>query len=538
MAWVRNSYNKVRAILDLDGYRIPIHNATVTFELNGIPTAAVSLAVGRNTTTGAASPVHRAAAAAKMRDMVPAKIYVTIDGTTSDGTVRLLAPSGEFIFFDGYVSGMSPGFNGNAADVTLTLVHWLTLLDEGSAFSRSTHPASPADYSFGALMPTDGAGVESKGVSDLSQPTAFVTAETVGKDFWAKALLPWFKKMADRDGIAINERNFKPTTTSDRVKKALNRMSPKSPYSKPLSFRVVPDADLAATIAEDVADASNNAAFFGNQTFWNVLVGNFAPSYAFAVVPRVEDAMVVPYIAGYAGNKDKKDYLAVVRAGEYNSGRMHSAVRRTLRAVGILSGTTTRTNLDLVESGGRLGIGGFYDTGRDGLTLITNGPPWMSRLIMPTSAAAKAAGAAGEPKATAVDPRAAKSTKKPDAEAKRQDRVVKPLLDAYAKARFADEVFRGRQIPIAGAFRWDIAPGSLVAVEGTSELFLAADALDTTYYGIVARATHSISSEPPEAASGFHLISLRYADENADSKVALDSHPFYNDAFPGAPMRG
>lgn len=545
MADARYSYNRVRAVIDIAGVRIPIINAIADFELNGIPRCAVSLAVGRSTNTGDAAVIHQAGIAAALRELVPAQIYCQIDEVVSDASVRSLVPDGEFLFFDGLVAGMSPSFSG-AADVTLVLTHWLALLNEGSAFSRSTHPASPYDYSFGAIMPAGGSGAtgggfkhELRNMTDISQPTEIVTTAAVSADLWGKAILPWFKSLADRDSFVINERNVAVLDIKGRVNAALNRMSPKSLYGRPLAVAIPPDIELAASIAADIANSSQNPAFYGNQTFWNVLVGNFVPNYSFAVIARPSDTLVVPYIAGYAGPskptaKGKIDYVPVIRSGEYNSCRLHVENNRTLRAMGIRSRTVSTTGGEFTH--GKLGIGGFYDSKRNGLIQIADGPGWMTQLIVPVSP--DSAGAGGEIKSTAMRPKVALSSAKAKQLRGRAAAVVKPLLDAYAKARYANEVFRSRQIPIAGPFRWDIAPGSLVAIEGSGELFLPGDAFDTTYIGSVARATFSISCDPAEAGAGFHVVSVRFTDENADSAIAIKSHPFYRDTFAGAPMEG
>lgn len=550
MPEARFTYNRVRAVLELGGVRVPLINAIANWPLNGIPNATASIAIGRSTETGLAAAIHHASIATSLREMVPAKIYATIEVATTDDGIRVLVPDEPFLFFDGLVSGVATS-TGGAADVTLSLVHWLALLAEGSAFSRSSHPSNPADYSFGALMPTDDTGFKTRDLSDLSQPRAFVTADTLGRDFWGEALLPWFKKMAERDGLQVRERNIRPSGTADRVLSALNRMSPESVFGRKLALSVPPDVDLAASIAEDVARATSDASFFGNQTFWDVLVGNFAPSYGFAVVPRPDDALVVPYIAGYAGpekptsDRDaeavdgKVEYLPTIRAGEYNAGRFTDSLKRTLKAVGIRTGISTLAGANLAAGPSRLGMGGYYDSEREGLTMITHGPPWMTRLTVSDQMAAKAAaGAGGEPKSTAMRPRAGKKGNKAEEVAKRQDDVVKPMLEAYAKARFADEVFKGRQLPIAGPFRWDISPGSLVAVEGMTELFTRGDAFDTTYYGTVAQVTHSLMCDQADAGTGFHLVSVRYADENANSKISIPGHPFYKETFSAASMRG
>lgn len=534
----------------IDPVEFPISRVTTDWELNTIPRAVCLVAMGRNASDGLTpSPMH-SFLAGQFIETLPARIYATVQlDDVSDADISTLGiPDGEFLLFAGQVAAISPTF-GVEAYATITLTHWLSILDEGSAFSRSSHPDNPADYTFGTLCTNEQAGLLA--YTPLALPSRIITSSTLSRDLWGKALLPWFDDIARRDTIAVRERGVTVRETNTRVRAALALLDSASEYGLPLSLRTAVDIDAADAIRDYIGRICNEHASTLKQSFWDIITGLMAPSFMFSVVPRISDALIAPIAIGYRGPASdtkapagKTLYLPTIRAGEYDAGSPSVDNRRPLRAVGVLTAIGTDSGVDLKEDrGGNLGAGGWYDTKKDGIIQIVRGLPWMSSIVAPDRAMADTSGIRG-PIATGVAPRAAdKRSKGKNAASNRaardarQKTVLKPMLNAYAKWLFARDVVSRRQFPLSGPFRLDISPGSLVAVEGGVEAHIgASDALGGVYYGVAARVSLSLDADTGSAGMGIHLIATRSYGENFSDNVTIDEHPFYKDTFSAAPL--
>jgi len=534
----------------IDPIEFPISRVTTDWELNAIPRAVCLVAMGRLASDGETqSPMH-SLIASQLIETLPARIYATVQLVdVSDADISSLGiPDGEFLFFAGQVAAVSPTF-GAEAYATITLTHWLTILDEGSAFSRSSHPDNPADYTFGSLCISEAAGLQA--YTPLALPERIITASTLTKDLWGSALLPWFEDIAKRDTIAVRERQLQPRETNPRVLAVLKLLNSESEYGLPLSLRPAIDVDMAAAIRDYISRICEDHATFLKQSFWDIITGLMSPSFMFSVVPRISDALISPIAIGYRGPaadvtapEGKTLYLPTIRAGEYDAGSPAVDNRRPLRAVGVLTAMGTDSGVDLKEDrGGNLGAGGWYDTKKDGIIQIVRGLPWMSSIVAPDRAVADTSGIRG-PIATGIAPRAADKRVKGNnaasnrvAHEERQTTILKPMLNAYAKWLFARDVVSRRQFPLSGPFRLDIAPGSLVAVEGGVEAHIgASDALGGVYYGVAARVSLSLDADTGTAGAGIHLIATRSYGENFSDNVTIDEHPLYHDTFCAAPL--
>jgi hypothetical protein len=116
---------------------------------------------------------------------------------------------------------------------------------------------------------------------------------------------------------------------------------------------------------------------------------------------------------------------------------------------------------------------------------------------------------------------------------------AKVLWDEYAKAIYLYEVFKTRKGTVTGKIRFDIAPGSSVALVTTEEKFIKQSGInlgEQTLYGIVTNVTIMIDSEAVQGYTGFEISYLRDEFENRDKNLTTDAHPLWSTSWPGAPL--
>jgi hypothetical protein len=490
--------------------------------------------------TNAPSPVHLQAQT--LREELPAEIWVDLsrrDASDADAFAALAIPAGPVRIFNGFTSGV--GFHsGDGIRFTVGLNHWLTRLNEASALNRSSHPMTPAFFAAGALnerLPATGVGAEITSVyNDL------LDLGGIQHDLWGQALLPLLATLAREGGPWLDDPALPAGLGGPNVDvlAALALLAPgASPWSLPLALDPALEEfqGLAGHISDYLLGAlshrNNDGPALAHSTHWDLVAGRIASDFSFAVVPRVEDALVVPYVPG------QRSPFLTIGADQYRPLQMAVATPRWLRAFGILPPVTSATGFDTVPDGGEgrtLGIGGFYDAGRDGTVLLAPAPGWLSTFVTGDVFGQRAAGGDGQAIRTATSPAAGTPT---EARARKRAAAgpMRRILDRYARLRYAENVLQGRTGSITGALRLDVAPGTTVAVEVAPERRLGADdALAVPFYGTVLRHSIAIDAEAPGAGSTLLLGAIRNAAENEEDATSIDFHPLYTHAFVGAPL--
>lgn len=525
---------------------LDIHAAVIAFELNAIPRAEFQIAAGRDADVGDVSPAHTLADL--LRAETPLQLILDANHIAAAafglaGRERL--PAGESVIFDGYVSGVSTTQMADGLGIVLHGTHWLADMAHASALSQNSHPSNPAAFSYRAAHEFEGAGASSF-TPFLQQGQ--ITAATLATDFWESGLLPWLREVCNSDAINIEELTFlgsAPDGTAAALS-ALDRFTTKSGNYVPLQLRMG-DTD-AASVAEAIWNDTQDETYesFATTTIWDKIVQGFAPKYMFAVVPRVHDALIVPYVPGL-----RRTWKHVVRATDYSPIRVISPRERALRGVGVFSGVTLRTGADGHEPGtdgtplSRLGIGGWYQPpGADrGMVLFREAPSWVSRIAAADRYVDWGSGAGKYPVGSAVHPTggiAAGSAKPPSPAALRTS--AKYMLDRYAAALYAYEQLRGRQADVVCRPRFDIAPGSTVRVKRHGDKFvkeaLGGQQDDTAedLIGDVVRVTHHISREPPKFETVLTLSHIRTQSEQDTPGVGVDEHPLWEQSWTGAAL--
>jgi hypothetical protein len=515
----------------VDGETLNASHFMASFEMNAIPRAWVRVAVGREVQSLSPAKIHEIAN--DLNFMKPVEVRMKM--TSLGGTDPEDWP-GEFRIFDGFATGIVWERSHSGASFVLNLTHWLQELNFSSSLSPTSHPNNPFDFAFDAAYPLLGGGEGGGGLSiNPMTNTQISVAEAITTNFWEDGLKPWFLDLSMVDTInpeIIAEKGGPPP--NDGAKEALEKIvSVAGNCGAPLALdpKEADTEALIEAVANDIAEETYNTFF--NYTFWDKLIGQFAPSYKFAIVPRVEDALVVPFAAGL-----QEEHIEI-KADEYNYARLQGELLRPLRACGVMSGARAWFGgwlpADGVPNFNRLGVGGWFEsTAPKGMIMLKDAPKWIASAVIPSTYVGDVSGADGGTKATALHPEAGKKATK--AKPKEIIEKQKSILDAYAHALYVEEILRHRQGSLSGKLRFDICPGSTVKVEGGSDEFIPGDATGDPIFASVLSVTIELDSENAKAGTSFQLAHLRSEKENERKETSVERHPIWKDKFPGCAL--
>ena len=523
---------KVAAKLVIDGMEFECVRANVAYQLNTIPYAMFMVAVGRGKRRLTPAAIHKT----KFTIQAPVELYVSLTPMASGGDGEPdTFPAGGFRLFQGYLTGVSWNKSRQHEHAILHARHWLLDMDYSSALSDMSHPLNPSQFSFRAAHDIPGAGGASWTVFTEK---GLVTAETLKSDFWKDGLHPWLQSLTEEDLINNLDMTWLGEVhNNSTAARALARFTTDKGNYVPLAMNMhgADPVSLADAIWNDVQAETYDSLV--NTTLWGKLVGDFASRYMFAVVPRVEDAIVVPFVPGLQKIWNPQNRLATIMAKDYALVGANVQLMRMLRAVGVFSGLNSRTGADNAEPTGdpiTLGIGGLYHSTsfEDGMLMLKQGPRWLSNIIAADRYSAGSAGAGVDVIGNAMFPGAGNDNGplKPK-DLKRQS---KDMMDSFAKALYVYEQLRLRQLELSGKFRLDIAPGSTVSIEVAGDRFIEKDVLTKMLVGDVTRVTYLIDSETPRIATDFNLAHIRTVDENKLEDFSMETPPFWTEGWAGA----
>jgi hypothetical protein len=522
-----------RIRLVVDGQEMPCVRCNVDYELNAIPQASATLAVGRDF-KNQPSPVHTLIE--NFVNRAPCQIYITPNALGQSGSSAMqggdLGLSGDEVrIFDGFVTAAGFSRSRGNAQFTIQMEHWLSEMAFSSVFSKSSHPSNIGDFSYGAISPVDDSGAN---FYSYSLADKYVNGSTIESDFWGDAVKQFLTKLCNRDNFfaRVPGGAVEPGGKNDQALAALNRFG--GPYQQKLGLDLKTDADITNSIRIQVASSVSHASQIAHQTLWDMLIGMFCSQFLFSIVPRVEDAIAAPFMAGY-----REQYLTITTNEETQVEWMRG-LGRPLRAVGIMAFASASTGALKSGQGAppAVGVGGYFEPDPDskGVIIVKQGPDWTARLYSPSLYASASAGAKGNAIGTAVQPGGPKVNDVPGDVKKRLTDAINPFLKKYAQAHYALEKLRTRQAVCSGPFRLDIAPGSVLKIENEAEQHIGGDAFAAPFYAHVARVSIAVDGEQPMIGTSFHLSHIRSEKENGDDKTSIKAHPLYKETFKGCPL--
>jgi hypothetical protein len=530
----------------LTPYILDIVNASVSWGLNTIPRARITVAAGRELKSLQPSNIHNLVDYLKMQ--LPFQLYmVAQEKGNSYGIPVEQWPANQqpFLIFDGYTAnaGFAKSMSGDV-NYTLTLTHWLTNMNFSSCLSRTTNTFNPAQFAKSAAI-RGGFGVTNSFVASTLGNTFFTTAN-IRQDFWGSALLPWLQRVCTQDILTdskdpllqnpAGKLNYEATRALQLFEPIVRNGVPTYIYGVPLSLDV--NAPLAGSIITAISAniSKTTGEAMASTTLWDKLVGNmgFAGSYLFSVVPLVRSALVVPFQPGL------RAVWQTIYAQEYDSIGLEGDTPRALRGVRIFGGFGDSYGL----GGARVGtaadqtsIGGAYTNPNmtDGMIRYFNAVSWMSSIVSPNvygTQAMQPAGVIGN----ALFPGNGQPLVGPRPGLVRQQ--VQPLLNQFAQAVYVNEVLQDRSGVIKSKLRFDIGPGSSVQIMINEEPFVdRALGLGgrNSLFGSVRSLTHYFDAESADAYTVFDIGWLRSPLENTQDGTSVIGHPLWQNQWVGSP---
>lgn len=541
-------------LLEVNGKCYRCADVNLNFQLNAIPNARITLAVGREARTIVPAQVHKSgtdlASFSKARilffpqgewdgnDNVPHQV-------PGDGRWTVAGPQ---CIFEGYVTGVGFRKNRGVVRAGVNLIHWLADLNFSSALSAESHPSNPSKFNWRAIQ---GANHD----PDIDK-ILFFTSDSVGrrvlfdlanikKDFYGISLHGLFCHLSrmqqlnnfstiNCDAIAKDSNNSALAALA-RIEKDTDDKcdlpgkdcdeGAKSPWHVPL--QLITGTTMDGLVAESIGKYCKREQFesYQTSTIWDKLL-TFGSEFYFDVVPKIATAQIVPSSVGQRKTWDKildiNDIVYLDTSG---------LVPRPLRAVGVIAAGLTSNNGYFSPSIPINTCGGCWGpAGAVGQVIYKPAPNWLE--MVP--------GLAHSPKESASKSTRAATTKGGPAVATAcAAEAVQGLNSFYqrlARMHYHTEVLRGRFAMAQGKLRFDIAPGSTVKIVNTRPLFIPDDVLADSLLGTVSRVSIAISAESQVAGTNFQLDNVRTINEAATDIYGHDDHPLYEKSFAGAPL--
>jgi hypothetical protein len=285
--------------------------------------------------------------------------------------------------------------------------------------------------------------------------------------------------------------------------------------ARELSYTLHPSANVDAGLAE--------------QTFWDKIVGQYAPTYMFRLVPYPTKAKVVPFIPGLRDNWDPNGEGVTFPGRDIEVQDMSCHLPRQLRAVGIFAGRGSIAGGVLPDStaADKLQLGGLYMAQgvKTGMVLMRQAPSflWDANLAYRfTDQAIKVRSNAF------AHPHAGAAPTGPTTGDTKQD--VSDVLNLVARAIYVNEILKDRWGDISTTLRFDVAPGSSVSMEGTAGAFGQAG---ETRYAQVLRVGHQFDAQQQSCRSQFKLGYIHTEGEHSQDQFTIEGHPLYTTTWPG-----
>lgn len=561
----------------IEDVQVPLSSIRANHDENGIPFCVVTVATGRDAqatdSLDGLSPIHLISD--KIR--IPAKALVELKVTVDDaaGERTQVWPDDFFTVFDGRVADLSSSVSMGSSNFTIRLIHWLSDLDFCSPYSEDAFPNTPSDFLFNAAT-VFGTGTQRAvlGSTSVQMATAYFTPNTVADDFWSSSetsgLRPFLEAVAEErlmnwrqvqlysqvpgpEGVRTNRlmlsalEKFEPLFAEDVGESFYE-------YGVPLKLRddLSGFGQLASRISFQISEMARSPLFLGG-TIWDRMVSGLSSQFMFSIIPMVDRALTVPYTPW------QRDVWAVIENDEFDVIDYSVQARRPIKAVAVVGAYGSYTGLRAdqqiggITNGERQVMGYFepaatdVNNARDGMTLYVEAPAWVNDLLMHGVSSYTAPSDAKFPLSSSPS-----SSLTQDLEDELNqlvdDKVSsgESLANALAQATYLQETTKWRQLLLSTALRFDIGPGSSIAIRSSPDRMVRALLNDAELadneelVGRVVRVSWSVdlSGQTASASTTFHIAYLRSSVENEDAAFSAGDHPIWSQRWLGAPLVG
>jgi hypothetical protein len=520
-----------------DKFHLELISVIMEFQENGIPTADLKLAIGECPRTGKNKPAgaHVYASQLMRRDKV--KVYARLKGNQAVGVPWGMKD--KVMIFDGYVSRPAYDMAVGAAGVSIGLTHWLSDLSCTDKLTYLLCPTTAAAYTYGAVTSSQTGGVA------MIDHCMHLYRENGYQDVWL-AIKETFRQLASEErmdvafakALGVDNSQIKNTV----MLRALDRMD-KGKVAK-LSI----DAESLEAVAmvnrgivqHTVDRASGNSA-------WETLVNGLVPAFMFSIIPLVNTATAAPVVMS------SQSIYKTVAASEYWRIGIGAEVRALpVRSVRFYNACTPMTEGKAQSANGpevRLN----YPMGQadlaaldvenldvlEGQVLVLQAPTWINsyahalntKYTLPAFGPQPAAGAPDKP---------APTPKIPNPQQFYQDQTKDPengLGNRLAQVALSNECLKNRMGSIVGRLRFDIAPGSSIAVGIVGKNVPFYGQGGNNMYAHVFGVSIEINAGDRSASTTLHLSHMRTEREQKTLlPVVQKVHPLYNTTWDGTSL--
>ena len=526
--------SRLKLTLEYGGTSIPLVAAEILYACNTVPQATVTIPIGRSVQTQ--QTVDIGGVFNSGTALVLAKIIADFSGQETD---RRKWANGPNVIFEGFIAGIGARQLRESVHVTLTLIGWLADLQFSSMLSEQLTPSQASPYGYSAVPPDSNlsAVMSSSGGTAAPAGTYYtdaaqmqVIAGDVRSDVWS-GISRCLTAVASQNLLGTvreftSEFSAVSATGNSQALAAIDRIT--SEGSLKLRAGVATN-DIALAIAADMAKAPVREML--NSTFWDRIVGHHSANYLFTLIPRSVDAIAAPANPGLRTPYLPGNRSHTILASEYESIQSGGTISQPLKSVIIPNMTSSSSNGvrgPMTRMSGCYTPDGAYVSGR---VLFCNPPRFMGGQLIskfsPVAAASRTAGGgANGPNSLSPDKGAdLLNTKLTD---------LGQFLTLYAKSIYALEACRGISLSVVGRLRFDIAPGSVVSVEGkSSELNGATGSVGKTHFGFVTSVSININAEAGVANTAFKLSHGRTDEQNRSDHFSIEEHPLYEKSWDG-----
>ena len=513
----------------------------VTYSINSLPEAVVTLPLGREFFTGGFSNAYALLSGA-VSAQTPTFLLVTIlPADAIPGKINIA--NVDTCLFAGYIQSVQEAISGNTIVLQVKLRHWLSDLHFSSTMSAMSHPTNPKDTIYNPLLISGTAG-GALNYTPAGLPGTLISPQAAKNDFWLNAIVPFLDFLASTD--RINTEIFATPgndATGNIVRSALFSYGVSLLQLNPITL-----GDYIDQVSESMVDyiwgfvdQKASAQFFDHQarlTFFGKLV-ELAQEFLFAIVPYPLYYRVVPFSLGLMAHWNPYPDRNVIVTNDEIVGLQVQAdnLPVPLRATGLYTGVSSfaGTALDKPEESAMHYIGGWFISYPDpgyGLITILQPPPYLALPYEPSAYSVTAAGGVYAPVSSI------RNRSQLNKALRQQQAILRRgkfnVLDYLAHYYHIQTRLAGRTAYLTCPIRGDICPGSTIGIALEDSQFVPSY-IDSTYlFGTVMSVIYS-ANENEAPTTTYVLVGLRTWNELFDINLSLLFHPLYANQFIGGP---
>ena len=548
----------------------PVASVAATFGVNEVPTCNLELGIGLGVNAPTDAPQIAAATAVLLPHRV-CRVVVYLEGET---TAVDPWPSQPVVMFEGNCIGVGNALTRGRASLSVTLRHWLAHLQSSTVLGGYAIPMDPdtaniVAAAFGynnsgseGLGPGDGKLASIKQLADARQ----LLDSFYYLDMWSEGIKPLLANLMVQPLVGIGPVNTCADLINNPSAEAIDALRRIEGAHSVNTVGSVTDSELSrwavklqltgldgetrlqAAVLQSIADsiASMPINYATVTDVWSQIVTRYCADFGMMLVPRVDSAIIAPRVDAL-----RSTYCYKIRASDIAQVDTLEPRQRPLAYLGVVAKAESNSGFEGllppaegVRNNRNSFIGCYpYDLdARSGRTdRITSG---MTRFVSPPRWLVDVPVAAASPLADFRDrnPRGGVANPgQPADTASRRDTKealgqAQDLLMRYAKMRYNQTMLYGRVAKVVGKLRFDIAPGSTVAIavqpEDVSGLQITANEI----VGFVDRMTVVLDAKQKLAMTVFQVTHIRSELENTSDDYSSDSHPLYSTVFHGCPL--